>query len=164
MCVAVKNLLLVLPAAAVAPVSPTRVGSVCGAGRSLVIRPAVAGATSGRLRGLRTKDGAASSSSSSSSAIVTSRQRFGAWLLSAGSASAGGGSTASPRWSGWDGSAPPRYWCIDDTMQRRPLAGPPPQDSPYQVPATRILRTDQRLQSAVEPTTSQQLGDQVLQK
>jgi len=40
----------------------------------------------------------------------------------------------------------------------------PPQDSPYQVPVTRTLRTDQCIQSAVEPTTSQQLGDQALQK
>ena len=89
-----KNLLLVLPVAAAAAVSPTRVGSACGAGGLLVIRSAVAGATSGRLRGLRTKEGAASSSLSSS-AILTSRQRFGAWLLSTGSASAGHGSTAS---------------------------------------------------------------------
>ena len=52
------------------------------------MRPVVTGATSGRLRGLRTKEGAASSSSSSS-VILTSRGRFSAWLLSAGSASVG---------------------------------------------------------------------------
>ena len=165
-----KNLLLVLLAAAAAPVSLTRVGSACGASGSLVIRSAVAGATSGRLRGLRTKEGAASFSSSSS-AILTSRRRFGAWLLSAGSASAGAdplpvafSPLPCPRCSGRDGSAPPRCWCIDDTEQRRPLAGPPPQDSPYQVSVTRTLHTDQRLQSAAEPMTSQQLGEQVLQK
>ena len=170
MCVAVKNLLLVLPVVVASPVSPTRVGSAWGAGGSLVIRSAVAGATSGWLRGLRTKEGAASSSSSSS-AIRTSRRRFGAWLLSAGSASAGDGSIANglfplpcPRWSGRDGSDLPRCWCIEHTEQRRPLAGPPPQDSPYQVPVTRTLRTDQRLQSAVEPKTCQELGGQVLKK
>ena len=90
-----KNLLLVLPVAAAAPVSQTRAGSACGAGGLLVIRSVAAGATSGRRRGLRTKEGAASSSSSLSSAILTSRRRFGAWLLSTGSASAGDGSTAS---------------------------------------------------------------------
>ena len=51
---------------------PSRVGSACRAGGLLVIGPEVIGATSGRLRGLRTKDGAASSSSSSS-VILTSR-------------------------------------------------------------------------------------------
>ena len=90
-----KNLLLVLPVGASALVSTTRVGSTCGAGGSLVIRPVVAGTTSERLRGLRTKEGAASSSSSSSSVIRTRRQRFGAWLLSAYSVSVGDGSTTS---------------------------------------------------------------------
>ena len=55
----------------------------------------MAGATSGRLRGLRTKEGAATSSSLSSSVILMSRRRFEAWLVSAGSASAGDGSTTS---------------------------------------------------------------------
>ena len=94
LCIAVKNLLLVLPAAAAASASPSRIGSMCGAGGSLVTRPASIGATSGRLSGLRTKDGVASSSLSSSSAILTSRRRFGAWLVSAGIASVGDGSTA----------------------------------------------------------------------
>ena len=44
---------------------------------------------------LRTKEGVISSSSSSSSVILTSRRRFGAWLLFAGSASAGDGSATS---------------------------------------------------------------------
>jgi len=69
-----------------------------------------------------------------------------------------------PRWSGRDGSAPPRCWCIEDTKQRRPLVGPSPQDSPYQVLVTRTLRTGQSLQSTEEPTTSHQLGGQVLKK
>ena len=73
---------------------PSRVGSVCGAGGSLVTRPASIGATSGRLRGLRTKDGAALSSSSSSSSILTSQRRFGAWLVSASNASMGDGPMA----------------------------------------------------------------------
>jgi len=77
------NLLLALPVGACAPVSVTR-----GAGGSLATRSVVAGALSGRLRGLRTSDGTASSSSSSS-VIRTSRRRFGAWLLSAGSVGAG---------------------------------------------------------------------------
>ena len=72
LCVAV-NLLLVLPVGACAPVSTTR-----GAGGSLVTRSVVAGATSGRPRGLRTSDGTASSSSSLLSVIRTSRRRFGA--------------------------------------------------------------------------------------
>ena len=92
-CVAV-NRLLTLPIGACAPVSTTRVGSTCGAGGSLVTPPVVAGATSGRLRGIRTNVGAASSSSSSSAVIRTSRRRFGAWLLSAGSVGAGEGSAA----------------------------------------------------------------------
>ena len=94
LCVTVKNLLLVLPAAAAASSPPSRIDSVCGAGGSLVTRPASIGMTSGRLHGLRTKDGAASSSSSSSSAILTSRRHFEAWLVSAGIASMGDGSTA----------------------------------------------------------------------
>jgi len=62
LCVAAKNLLLVLPVAVAASAPPSCVGSVCGAGGSLVTRPAVVGATSGRLHGLLTSDGAASSS------------------------------------------------------------------------------------------------------
>ena len=78
LCVAV-NLLMVLPVGACAPVSTTRVGSVCGAGGSLDTRTVVTGATSGRLRGLRTREVTASSSSSSSSSVIqTSRRRFGA--------------------------------------------------------------------------------------
>jgi len=171
LCVAVKNLLLVLPVGASALVSTTRVGSTRGAGGSLVIRPVVAGATSRRLRDLRTKEGAASSSSSSSSVILTSRRRFGAWLLSAGRVSAGDGSATSGlspllflRWSGQDGSAPPRCWYIEDTEQRRPLAGLLPWDSPCQVPVICTPRTGQRLQSAATSKTSQQLGEQVLRK
>ena len=89
-----KNLLLFLPAVTAASGPPGRVGSVCGAGGSLVTRPASIGATLGRLRSLRTKDGAASPSSSSSSAILTSRRRFGAWLVSVGNTSIRDGSTA----------------------------------------------------------------------
>jgi len=94
LCIAAKNLLLVLLAAAADSAPPSHIGSVCGAGGSLVTRPASIGATLGRLCGLRTKYGAASSSSSSSSAILTSRRRFGAWLVSAGIASMGDGSIA----------------------------------------------------------------------
>jgi len=163
-CVAV-NLLLVLPVGACPPVSTTCVGLSRGAGGSLVTRPVVVGATSGRLRGLRTNDGAASSSSSSSSSIRTSRQRFGAWLLSDGSVATGEGPppVASspplcPRWSGWGGFAPPHCWCTEYTEQRRPLAGLPPRDSPCQVPVIRTLCTGQRLRSATVTKTSQQLG------
>ena len=92
LCVAAKNLLLVLPVATAASAPPIRVGSVCGAGGSLVTRSASIGATSGRLRGRRTKDGAPSSSSSSLSVILTSRRRFEAWLVSAGNAFIGDGS------------------------------------------------------------------------
>ena len=94
LCVAAKNLLLVLPVAAAASAPPSHVSSVCGAGGSLVTRQASIGTTSGRLRGLRTKDGAASSSSSSSSVILTSRRHFGASLVSADNASFRDGSTA----------------------------------------------------------------------
>ena len=92
-CIPVKNLLLVLPATAAASAPPRRIGSVCAVGGSLVIRLVSIGATSGRLRGLRTKEGGVSSSSSPSSAILTSRRHFGAWLVSAGIASVGDGST-----------------------------------------------------------------------
>ena len=137
LCVTVKNLLLVVPVGACAIASTTRAGSTCGAGGSLVIRPVVAGAMSGRLRGLRTKEGAASSSSSSSSVILTRRRRFGVWLLSAGSVSVGEGSATSGLFPatlssvvGRDGPAPPRRWCIEDTEQCRPLAGLRLRDSP----------------------------------
>ena len=90
-----KNLLLVLPAATAVSAPPRRLGSTCAAGGSLVTRPVSIDATSGWMRGLRTKDGAANSSSSSSSAILMSRRRFGAWLVSAGIASVGDGSTGS---------------------------------------------------------------------
>ena len=130
-----KNLLLVLPVAVAAPVSPRCVGSACGAGGSLVTRPVAVGVTSGRLRGLRTKEGVASSSSTSSSVILTSRRRFGAWLVSAGSAPVGDGSTAiglfpvtlsSVVGAGRGGSVPPHCWCIEDTEQHRLPAGPSP--------------------------------------
>ena len=131
---------------------------------SLATRSPVIGTTSRRLRSLRTKEGTASSSSSSSM-ILTSRRRFGAWLVSAGSTSAGDGSTASDLFLatlssvvGQGGSVPPHCWCIEDTEQHRPLAGPSLQDSPYQVLATHTPRTGQCLQSAIEPTTSYQLG------
>ena len=51
-CAAVKNLLLVRPAAAAASVPPGRIGSTCAAGGSLITRSASIGATLGRLRGL----------------------------------------------------------------------------------------------------------------
>ena len=49
--------------------------------RVLVSRPASLDATSGRLCGLWTKDGAISSASLSSLTILTSRQRLEAWLV-----------------------------------------------------------------------------------
>ena len=126
-----KNLLLVLPAAAALSAPPRRIGATCAVGGSLVTQLASIGATLGRLRGLRTKDGAASSSSSSLSAILTCRQRFGAWLVSTGIASVGEGSTAiglflatlcsvvgvSWPWS----SSLLVYW---DTEQHHPPVGP----------------------------------------
>jgi hypothetical protein len=78
-CTAVKTRLLARPAATAASVPPGRACSTCAAGGSSATRPAWPGATSGRLRGLRTKVGAASSSSSSST-ILTSQRRLGARL------------------------------------------------------------------------------------
>jgi len=126
------NLLLALPVGACAPASATR-----GAVGSLATRSVVAGALSGRLRGLRTSDGAASSSSSSSSVIRTSRRRFGAWLsLLAASAQVkvllpmASSQSPCPRWLGWDGLAPPHCWCTEHTEQRPPPTDPPLRDSP----------------------------------
>ena len=166
LCVAAKNLLLVLPVAATASAPPCRVGSVCGAGGSLVTRPASIGATLGRLRSLRTKDGAASPSSSSSSAILTSRRRFGAWLVSAGNASIRDGSTAIGLFPATLASVVGAgQFCsssllgIEDIEQHRPPMGPSLQDGPYQVPAIRTPSTGQCLLSAIEQTTSHQPRD-----
>ena len=130
----------------------------------LVIRPVVAGATSGRLRGLRTREGTASSSSSSSSSVIrTSRRCFGALLLSAGSVSAGDGSATSGLFpatlssvvgAGRGGPVPPHCWCIEHTEQRRLLAGLPPRGSPCQVPVICTVHTGQRLQSAAKKDKS----------
>jgi hypothetical protein len=80
-CATVKNLLLVRPVVAAASVPPGRIGSTCAAGGSLITRSTSIGATLGRLRGLRTKDGVVSSSLLSSSTILTSQRRLGEWLV-----------------------------------------------------------------------------------
>jgi hypothetical protein len=80
LCDAVKTLRLARPAAAATSALLRRACSTCAVGGSSVIQPPSAGATFGRLRGLRTKVGAASSSSSSSSTTRRSRQRLGTQL------------------------------------------------------------------------------------
>ena len=75
-----KTLLLARPAAAAASVPTGRACSTCAVGGSSTTRPPSPWATSERLRGLRTKVGAASSSSSSSLTILTSQWRLGARL------------------------------------------------------------------------------------
>ena len=163
-----KNLLLFLPATVAASAPPRRIGSTCAAGGSLVTRPVSIGVTSGRLRDLRTIDGAVSSSSLLSSTILTSRRRLGAWLVEpwpikgstvvpAGIASVGDGSKAlasSPPpclpWSALDGSGPRHCWCIGDTEQHCLSAGPPQQDGPYRVPAIHTPSTGQYLLSAIQ--------------
>ena len=73
-----KTLLLTLRAVAAASAAPGRACSTCAARGSSATRPPSLGATSRRLRGLRTKFGAISSSSSSLSRILISQHHLGA--------------------------------------------------------------------------------------
>ena len=149
-----KTLRLASPAAAAASALLGCACSTCAVGGSLAIRPPSAGATSGRLRGLWTKVGAASSSSSSSSITRRSRRRFGARLPEVEPWPAKRprllllaplllGMTPWPSVSCW----PPyhqwsaavdchlrRCWCTDNTEQRCPLVGPLLSGAPCWVP------------------------------